>query len=74
MSVFLDAGKERLSLISYTSKDDTFQFVFPRPTKVSPDEKVGVEFIHPKIGRIGQQRILQEFSLKKMLVNGEPVF
>ena len=74
MSVFLDPGKERLSLISYTSKDDTFQFVFPRPTKVSPDEKVGVEFIHPKIGRIGQQRILQEFSLKKMLVNGEPVF
>jgi hypothetical protein len=74
MSVFLDAGKERLSLIDYTFKDDTFQFVFPRPKQVSPDEKLGVEFIHPKIERIGQQRILQEFSLKKMLVNGEPVF
>ncbi|MGB6404341.1 MAG: hypothetical protein WBF26_16005 [Candidatus Sulfotelmatobacter sp.] len=74
MSVFLDAGKERLSLVDYTFKDHTFQFVFPRPKKVGPDEKIGVEFIHPKIDRIGQQRILQEFSLKKMLVNGEPVF
>ena len=74
MSVFLNARKERLSLIDYTFKDDTFQFVFPRPKKVSPDEKLGVEFIHPKIERIGHQRIVQEFSLKKMLVNGEPVF
>jgi hypothetical protein len=56
MSVFLDAGKEWLSLIDYTFKDDTFQFVFPRPKKVSPNEKLGVEFIHPKIERIGQQR------------------
>jgi len=74
MSVFLDAGKERLSLMDYSFEEDTFQFVFPRPKKVSPDEKLGVEFIHPKIDRIGQRRILQEFSLKKMLVNGEPVF
>ncbi|MGA8443392.1 MAG: hypothetical protein WB762_32390 [Candidatus Sulfotelmatobacter sp.] len=74
MSVFLNAGRERLSLMNYSFEDDTFQFVFPRPKKVSPDEKLGVEFVHPKIDRIGQQRILQEFSLKKMLVDGEPVF
>jgi hypothetical protein len=74
MSVFLDVGRERLSLMNYSFEDDTFQFVFPRPKKVSPDEKLGVEFIHPKIDRIVQQRILQEFSLKKMLVNGEPLF
>ncbi|MFZ2083198.1 MAG: hypothetical protein WAU92_01800, partial [Candidatus Sulfotelmatobacter sp.] len=45
MSVFLDAGKERLSLMDYSFEEDTFQFVFPRPKKVSPDEKLGVEFI-----------------------------
>jgi hypothetical protein len=72
MSVYLDAGKERLSLLSYGFKDDTFQFTFPRPKQVSADGKIGVEFVHPKINVIGQQRILQEFSLKKMLVNGEP--
>ncbi len=73
-SVFLNAGPERLSLISYSFKDDTFQFVFPRPKQVQPNEKIGVEFVHPRINVIGQQRILQEFSLKKMLVNGEPAF
>ena len=74
MSVFLDAGKERLSLLNYGFKDDTFQFTFPRPKQLGPDEKIGVEFVHPSIGRLRQQRILQEFSLKKMLVNGEPSF
>jgi hypothetical protein len=74
MSTYLDAGKERLSLMDYSFKEDTFQFTFPRPKQVSPDEKIGVEFLHPRITRIGQQRILQEFSLKKMMVNGEPAF
>jgi hypothetical protein len=74
MSTFLDAGKERLSLMDYSCKENTFQFSFPRPKQVTPDEKIGVEFVHPKISRVGQQRVLQEFSLKKMLVNGEPAF
>jgi len=74
MSVYLNTGAERLSLLSYSFKDDTFQFVFPRPKQVQPDEKVSVEFIHPKISAIGQQRIFQTFSLKKMLMNGAPVF
>jgi hypothetical protein len=74
MTVFLNAGRERLSLVNYSFKDDTFQFTFPRPKQLGPDEKIGVEFVHPNIERIRQQRILQEFSLKKMLMNGEPVF
>jgi hypothetical protein len=74
MSVFLNAGKDRLSLLNYSFKDDTFQFTFPRPKQVGPDEKIGVEFIHPDINRIRQQRIVQDFTLKKMLVNGEPAF
>jgi hypothetical protein len=73
MTVFLNAGKERLSLLSYSFKDDTFQFTFPRPRQLGPDEKIGVEFVHPNIG-LPQRRILLEFNLKKMLMDGEPVF
>jgi hypothetical protein len=74
MSTFLDAGKQRLSLLDYSVKENTFQFTFPRPQQLSSNEKIAVEFTHPKVNVIGQQRILQEFNLKKMLVNGEPVF
>ena len=73
-SVFLNTKSERLSLTGYVFKDDTFQFIFPRPKQVQPDEKISVEFIHPRIAAIGEQRIFQEFSLKKMLVNGAPAF
>ena len=74
MTVFLSTKAERLSLMSYSFKDDTFQFTFPRPKQVQPDDKISVEFVHPKIDVIGPQRILQPFSLKKMRVNGEPAF
>jgi hypothetical protein len=72
MTVFLNTKSERLSLLAYSFKDDTFQFTFPRPKEIKPDEKISVEFVHPQINVIGQQRILQEFSLKKMLVDGQP--
>jgi hypothetical protein len=74
MTVYLNTKAERLSLMSYSFKDDTFQFTFPRPKQVQPDEKISVEFVHPKIDVIGPRRILQPFSLNKMLVNGEPAF
>ncbi len=73
MKVFLNTGKERLSLTGYSCKDDTFQFVFPRPKELPPDGKISVEFVHPRIEKIGEQRIFQVFSLKKMLVDGQPV-
>lgn len=73
MSVFLNTNAEKLTLIDYSFKEDTFQFTFKRPKQISPDEKIGVEFVHPRIDRVTQQRILQEFSVKKMLVDGEPV-
>ena len=74
MSVYLNTKTERLALTNYSFKDDTFQFTFPRPKQVQPDEKISVEFVHPRINVIGQQRVLQEFSLKKMLVNSAPAF
>jgi hypothetical protein len=72
MKVFLNTGTERLSLTSYSFKDDTFQFTFPRPKDLPPDGKISLEFVHPRIERIGEQRIFQVFSLKKMLVDGQP--
>ena len=39
MSVYLNTNSERLSLLSYSFKDDTFQFTFPRPKQVSPRRK-----------------------------------
>jgi len=72
MIVYLNTNAEKLTLMDYSFKEDTFQFTFKRPKQISPDEKIGVEFVHPKIDRVTQQRILQEFSVKKMLVDGEP--
>ncbi len=74
MSTFLDAGKQRLNLLEYSVKENTFQFTFPRPQQLSSNEEIAVEFTHPRTNVIGQQRILQQFKLKKMQVNGEPVF
>jgi hypothetical protein len=72
MTTFLNAPSERLSLTAYNVKDDTFQFTFPRPKQLPADGRISVEFQHPRIGQVNQQRVLQEFSLKKMLVDGEP--
>jgi hypothetical protein len=74
MTVYLNTSAKKLSLIDYSFKEDTFQFAFPRPKQLRPDDKIGVEFVHPRIDRVGQQRILQQFSVKKMLVNGEPAY
>lgn len=73
MRVYLNTGADRLSLTNYSFKDDTFQFTFPRPKQLAPDQKISVEFVHPRIERIGEQRIVQVFNLKKMLVDGQPV-
>jgi hypothetical protein len=74
MTTYLHTKSDRLNLAGYGFKDDTFQFVFPRPKDLSPDDKLAVEFIHPRINVISEQRVFQEFSVKKMLVDGKPVF
>jgi hypothetical protein len=72
MTTFLNAPSERLSLIAYNVKDDTFQFTFPRPKQLPADGRISVEFQHPRINQVNQQRVLQDFNLKKMLVDGQP--
>jgi hypothetical protein len=74
ISTFLNAGKERLSPEGYACKDDTFQLTFPRPKQLSPDSRFSVEFIHPNIDVIREQRVFLEFNLKKMMVRGESAF
>jgi len=74
ISTFLNAGKERLLLEGYACKDDTFQLAFPRPKQLSPDSRLSVEFIHPNIDVIREERVFLEFKLKKMMVRGEPAF
>jgi hypothetical protein len=74
MTTYLHTKDDKLSLIGYSVKEDTFQFTFPRPKQVRPDDKIGIEFVHPRVNVIGEQRIFQEFSVKKMLVGGEPSF
>jgi hypothetical protein len=69
---YLNTRTDKLRLIDYGFQDDTFQFVFPRPKQLRPDEKISVEFVNPKVWRIDQQRVFEEFSVKKMLVDGEP--
>jgi hypothetical protein len=74
MTTYLHTKDDKLSLAGYNVKDDTFQLTFPRPKQLRPDDKIAVEFVHPRVNVIGEQRIFQEFSVKKMLVDGEPVF
>jgi hypothetical protein len=73
-SAFLNTKAEKLTLVSYGFKDDTFQLVFPRPKQLEPEGRISVEFIHPRINVIGQERVFREFNLKKMAVNGELAF
>lgn len=72
MTAYLNTKSDRLSLIAYSFKDDTFQFTFLRPKQIDLGDKISVEFIHPRIMAVGEQRVLQEFKVKKMLVNGVP--
>jgi hypothetical protein len=73
MTVYLNTAAEKLNLMAYGFKDNTFQFTFKRPKELRADDKIGVEFVHPRIDQVMQQRVLQEFSVKKMLMDGQPV-
>ena len=72
-SVYLNVDKDRLPVQGYAFQGDTFQFIFARPKTLRPDSQVGVEFIHPTVDQIRNRRVLLDFKVKKMLLNGEPV-
>ena len=72
-SVYLNAGADRLRLTGYAFKDDTVQFAFPRPKQLTPEMPFSVEFVHPEIDRLGEQRVRVNFKLKNMLLNDKLV-
>ena len=80
--VFLiGSNGERIPLVSYVwaGNGRDFQLVFPRTYKDHPaagprDKAIQVEFIHPRIRQQKESRVLLEFKLEKMMMQGELVF
>ena len=79
-NVYLIGGKGRKAeLREFAIADESgkaFQFTFPRTMEgaplVGPEEKsLQLEFKHPDIRGRGERRVLVEFPLKKMLMDGQ---
>ncbi len=61
------------------SERRVFQFVFPRTVNGQPivgpeDKSLQVEFVHPNLRKRGEKRVLVEFKLNKMIVDGQLVY
>jgi hypothetical protein len=80
--VFLIGGKgQKIPMLRYAVAEAgrAFQFVFPRvyeeqPVLESTDKNLKLDFEHPGVRGQGKQRILLEFPVKKMLVQGALVY
>jgi hypothetical protein len=79
-SVNLILDKSRIPLAGYAFAQRGFQFTFPReyngkPVLTAKDKSIKLEFPHPGIeGAIDPGRVILEFSVKKMLINGDVVY
>lgn len=80
-SIYLTTQSGRFKPVHYTLAENTFLLTFPRPARVQSDDKISIEFYSPAFSfyrpestSTQQQRVFQEFSVKKMILNGEPVF
>jgi len=61
------------------SERRVFQFVFPRTVNGQPivgpeDKSLQVEFVHPNLRKRGEKRVLVEFKVNKMMVDGQLVY
>jgi hypothetical protein len=67
---------EQIELQRYIVADSgrSFQFVFPRRALSPQDKSIKLEFRHPRLRTQGEARVLIEFRVEKMLVQGEPVY
>ncbi len=80
--VFLLASRgTKVPLLHYTPSEGggAFQLVFPRQYEGRPlvgpqDKKLQLEFPHPNIQEQGEVRVLIEFDVKKMLMDGVVVY
>ena len=81
-SAFLiGSNGERIPPISYVwaGNGKDFQLVFPRaykdqPAAVPGDKAIQLEFVHPRIRQQRESRVLLEFKLEKMMMQGKLVF
>jgi hypothetical protein len=69
-NTYLNAGGQKLPLVEFIrSGDEEFQLVFPRPSGISQKDVLGVEFQTPNASG-GTERVLVQYPLKKMAVEG----
>ena len=71
-SVSLKLGTEWSSPTGYAATNGAFQFNFPRPPQLPRDGSMVLQFQHPGVGVLGPERVVIEFKLDKMLVDGVP--
>jgi hypothetical protein len=71
-AVFLTIGHDRVGPVGYASTNGAFQFNFPRPATMPSEGSVVLEFMHPQVGALNAERVVLEFKLNKMLVQGAP--
>ena len=70
---FLNIGREKLTLLDYGFKDDTIQMAFARPKEITQETEVSLEFHHPNVGPVREQRLQVNFKPKKMILGSEVV-
>lgn len=81
ISTFLNTPSAKAELLDVIrpSGGGELQLVFPRNVNGKPvlqptDKKVSVEFIHPRVGPLPEQRIFVEFKVKDMMLDGQLVY
>lgn len=78
----IGTGGRRAPLLKYTMSEggrQEFVFIFPRHEKDKPllgpsDKRLLLEFVQPQIGEQARTRVLVEFPVKKMLIDGQVIY
>lgn len=67
---------EQIELQRYVVADSgrSFQFIFPRRPLSPQDKTIRLEFRHPRLRTQGESRVLIEFRVDKMLIDGAVVY
>jgi hypothetical protein len=71
-NVVLTIGSQRLAPTGYAAITGAFQFNFPRPADLPSVGSLTLEFMHPQLGALNSDRVVLEFKLNKMSIQGTP--
>lgn len=72
-AVALKIGGAWLSPTGYAATNGAFQFNFARPASLPREGNVVLQFESPATGALRAERVVIEFRLDKMLLDGQPV-